>query len=212
MIRNIALTASVMCAAVGMNAAAHMPAFAQAQAEELGAPDAAEREFGQRFTSLSGQFGLPVYVDAVKTKRGSMLYTYIAPEGTAAEDALRATVTVFSVAEPEEFLEKYINSIQSEGVVRRELGKMKLYGQGDTFMSYTEYNIGRGSTFNQGGPDKKYYVSMVWQVLPGVVANFQIEKYNEPFTTETKDLFKEIVKQTAETQADRLAAEIEKQG
>ena len=212
MIKNMALTASVMCAAAGIGIAPLPSVLAHAQAQELAAVDAVEHDFGQRFTNLSGQFGLPVFEQAVKTKRGSMLYSYGAAEGAKAIDAEGATVTVFTIDAPTDFLKKYVNSVQSEGVVRRELDDMKLYGQDDTLVAYTQYHLGRSAIFEEGGPEKKYYLSMVWQVLPGVVANYQIEKDNEPFMQETIGLFEQIVKKTAETQADRLEAAGEKQG
>lgn len=153
--------------------------------------EVSERDFGQSFLSLTQQFSLSDYYSAEKTERGAVLYKYRSKAGEPQSDATAATVSVFAVKDPAQFLFDYIRKVQSEGGPRREIGKVKLYGEGEDLVGYTTYYIGKG-------PIENYFMSMIWETAPGVVANFQIEKKEAPFAESTVQRFEQIVLHTVE--------------
>lgn len=150
-----------------------------------------EAEFGKTYLPLTRRFGFTEYVHAARAAGGSTLYEYL-PEGETLEGWNHlATLLLHRVAGSWEEGAKALPRYRDAFLAGLPLVQESLHAPGaQGGASYLRYQTG-------GGPLTEHALAVVWQVLPGTMATFQVQQRSEPFAQRQKDEFVELVYELA---------------
>lgn len=154
-----------------------------------------EQEFGKRFLPLAGEFGLSEYAFADRTPDGGVLYMYL-PEGEELESWVHLGVIVLTGVgatweEGQAFLPRYADSIV-RGVTKLYASEVLRGGKGD--VHFFHFRLGNGAR-------AEHSLMASWQLLPGMVATFQVEQRPQPFSPRQVEQFKDVVRQLGRSDA-----------
>lgn len=163
-----------------------IPAFAGVE----GNASNEEQEFGKTFLPLASDFGMTNYAYAAKSSPVSVLYEYLPQNQNFDSWKQLSSVNIFQLGDKaEEVLPKLAESFQAKGA-GKVVNETKTFGTGSSQVYFTDYVIG-------SGPIREHNLSMIWQILPGVIANFQIQKRDGNYSKDIKEEFLGLVKKTA---------------
>ncbi len=162
------------------------PMVGQAQ-EIAGNLDQQSEEFGKTFIPLAAQFGFTEYVYAAKSDSGMILFEYLKPGENLESWKNMATVSLFPVAETEQEAAEALP--QYAALFRSGTGRILEEEEHDTEMGklyFTHYDI-------SAGPIKESNLSLIWQIMPGVIGNFQVQRRPDDPSPQDVDNFKHFM-------------------
>ena len=149
-----------------------MPAVAEEKsaAKQPNQISDSEKEFGKKFLPMTSSFGFSELAFSAKAPNGLLLYEYLQPGQDIKKWQFLSTVSILPVGKTKEegdkelarflaFFKKQVPKILEEKEFDAAFGKIY----------YTSYEVG-------DGPLKENNLSAIWQVAPGLIANFQIQK------------------------------------
>jgi hypothetical protein len=147
-----------------------------------------EREFGKTFLRLTSKFGFTEYAYAAKATNGSFIFEYLKPGADLNIWEELSTINLYPVGQTMDDGNKHVDSIATlfQKKVSEQIIEKNKYDAYFGPVYYTYYNIGTG-------PLKENNLSAIWQIIPGVIGVFQIQKRGEPHSAESVQQFKDFV-------------------
>lgn len=146
-----------------------------------------EKEFGKNFLPLTSSFGFSDYVYGGKTDNGMLIYQYLRPQDEIESWPVMASLSLIPVgrtmAKGNEALPEYIDFFRTQVPdINEQVNREAAFGD----VYFTHYDAGTG-------PLKENNLSAVWQVLPGIIGNFQIQKRGGPHSETAVNAFKAYI-------------------
>jgi hypothetical protein len=149
-----------------------------------------EWEFGKTFQPLADVFAFTQYVHA--SRRGNGLVYQFLPEGETLEDwHYLGVVLLVPVArtweEAEDVMPEFIEAFLKD---RQHVNQVQTIPGERTNLTYIDYELGAGSR-------REHILASIWQVIPGAITVFQVQRRPERFDAAQIEQFKNVASQLA---------------